>query len=68
VRFDAGATRVSLALQASLERRHARRADLVITVSRSCAERLEEMYGVRGAIVVPDNPEALAEAIRHLYQ
>jgi len=37
-------------------------------VSCSCAERLEEMYGVRGAIVVPDNPEALGEAIRHLHQ
>ena len=54
VRFEAGATRASLALQASLERRHARRADLVITVSRYCAERLEELYGVRDAIVVPE--------------
>src|SRR5665213_1505131 len=53
-RFEAGATRFSLALQARLERRHARRADLVITVSRYCAERLEELYGVRGAIVVPE--------------
>jgi glycosyltransferase involved in cell wall biosynthesis len=54
VRFEAGATRISLALQASLERRHTRRADLVITVSRYCAERLEELYGARGAIVVPE--------------
>ena len=54
VRFEAGATRASLAFQASLERRHARRADLVITVSRYCAERLEELYGVRGAVVVPE--------------
>jgi glycosyltransferase involved in cell wall biosynthesis len=54
VRFEAGATRASLALQASLERRHARRADLVITVSRYYAERMEELYGVRGAIVVPE--------------
>ena len=54
VRFEAGATRASLALQASLERKHARRADLVITVSRYCAERLEALYGVRGAIVVPE--------------
>ena len=54
VRFEAGATRVSLAFQAGLERRHARRADLVITVSRYCAERLEELYGVKGAVVVPE--------------
>jgi glycosyltransferase involved in cell wall biosynthesis len=54
VRFEAGATRISLALQASLERRHARRADLVITVSRYCAERLEELYGIPNAIVVPE--------------
>jgi glycosyltransferase involved in cell wall biosynthesis len=54
VRFETGATRASLALQASLEKRHARRADLVITVSRYCAERLEDLYGVRGAIVVPE--------------
>ena len=54
VRFEAGATRASLAFQARLERRHARRADLVITVSRYCAERLEELYGVRDAIVVPE--------------
>lgn len=54
VRFEAGATRLSLALQASLEKRHARRADLVITVSRYCAERIEELYGVRGASVVPE--------------
>ena len=54
VRFESGATRVSLALQARLEKRHARRADLVITVSRYCAERLEELYGVREAIVVPE--------------
>jgi len=54
VRFEAGAARASLALQASLEGKHARRADLVITVSRYCAERLEELYGVRDAIVVPE--------------
>ena len=54
VRFEAGATRASLALQATLERWHARRADAVITVSRYCAERLDELYGVRNAIVVPE--------------
>jgi hypothetical protein len=52
VRFETGATRASLALQARLERRHALRAGLVITVSRYCPKRLEELYEVRNAIVV----------------
>jgi glycosyltransferase involved in cell wall biosynthesis len=54
VRFESGVTRASLAFQASLERRHARRADLVITVSRYCAGILEELYGVNNAVVVPE--------------
>src|SRR5579872_979988 len=54
VRFETGAARASLALQASLERRHARRADLVITVSRYCAECLLDLYGVKNVIVVPE--------------
>jgi len=54
VRFESGATRASLAFQAGLERRNARRADLVVTVSRYCAEKLEEFYGVRDAVVVPE--------------
>jgi glycosyltransferase involved in cell wall biosynthesis len=54
VRFESGVTRASLALQAGLERRNARRADLVVTVSRYCADRLEEFYGVRNAVVVPE--------------
>jgi glycosyltransferase involved in cell wall biosynthesis len=54
VRFETGLTRASLAFQAELEKRHARRADLVITVSRYCADRLEELYGVKGAVVVPE--------------
>lgn len=54
VRFEAGTTRASLAFQASLEKRHAQRADLVITISRYCAECLEELYGIRNAVVVPE--------------
>jgi glycosyltransferase involved in cell wall biosynthesis len=54
VRFERGATRASMALQAWLEKQHARRADLVITVSRYCAERLEELYGVKNASIVPE--------------
>jgi glycosyltransferase involved in cell wall biosynthesis len=54
VRFEQGATRLSMALQSRLEAKHARRADLVVTVSQYCARRLEELYGVSGAIVVPE--------------
>jgi glycosyltransferase involved in cell wall biosynthesis len=54
VRFETGITRASLSFQASLEKRHARRADAVITVSRYCADRLHELYGVRDVIVVPE--------------
>ncbi len=54
VRFETGLTRASMAFQSKLEAKHARRADLVITVSRYCAERIETLYGVRGAVVVPE--------------
>lgn len=54
VPFERGVTRLSMALQARLERKHARRADLVITVSRYCVERLRELYGVANAVVVPE--------------
>jgi glycosyltransferase involved in cell wall biosynthesis len=66
VRFETGATRASMALQAWLEAKHARRADLVITVSRYCAERLEELYHVKNAIVVPELIDL--EAWRHLFR
>ncbi len=52
--FERGAARASLTLQAHLEKLHARRADLVVTPSRYCAERLDEHYGVRNAVVVPE--------------
>lgn len=54
VRFERGGTRASMALQAWLERKHAERADLIITVSHYCAARIEELYGVRNAVVVPE--------------
>jgi glycosyltransferase involved in cell wall biosynthesis len=54
VRFESGATRASMAFQSWLEAKHARRADLVITISEYCAARLEELYGVTGAVVVPE--------------
>ncbi len=52
--YETGRTRTSLALQARLEAVHARRADLVITISDYCAQRLAELYGVRDAVVVPE--------------
>lgn len=54
VHFEAGFTRASMAFHAQLEAKHARRADLVVTPSRYCAERIEELYGVKGAVVVPE--------------
>lgn len=54
VRFESGFTRASMTLQARLEKLHARRADRVITISQYCSERLDELYGVRNAVVVPE--------------
>jgi glycosyltransferase involved in cell wall biosynthesis len=54
IRFERGATRASMAFQARLEAKHARRADLVITVSDYCAKRLADLYGVTNAVVVPE--------------
>jgi glycosyltransferase involved in cell wall biosynthesis len=54
VRFEMGVTRASMAFHSRLEAKNARRADLVITISRYCAERIEELYGVRSAVVIPE--------------
>lgn len=54
VPFERGRTRASMALQARLEAKHARRADLVITISRYCAERIADLYGVSNAVIVPE--------------
>jgi phosphatidyl-myo-inositol dimannoside synthase len=54
VRFERGVTRASMAFQARLEAKHARRAVRVITVSEYCVGRLEELYGVKSAVVVPE--------------
>jgi hypothetical protein len=43
-----------MALQANLEAKHARRADLVITVSQYCAKRLADLYGVSDAVIAPE--------------
>lgn len=52
--FEHGVVRASMAVQAYLERLHARRANLVVTPSRYCAERLDEHYHVRNAVVIPE--------------
>ena len=54
VRFETGVARASMAFHSRLEAENARRADLVITISRYCAKRIEELYGVKGAVVVPE--------------
>jgi len=51
VRFEAGFTRSQHGVFIPGWRaKHARRADLVVTPSRYCAERIEELYGVKGAV------------------
>jgi glycosyltransferase involved in cell wall biosynthesis len=52
--YETGPTRVSLAYQAHFEKLHAQRADLVVTPSRYCAERLDELYHVPNALVIPE--------------
>lgn len=55
MRFERGLTRLSLSLQATCERRHVRRADLVVTTSRYAANRLGELYGLSQApVMVPE--------------
>jgi glycosyltransferase involved in cell wall biosynthesis len=67
VPFEHGFTHTSMALQARWEAKHARRADLVITISQYCKERLRELYGVRGEIsVVPELIDL--EAWRQLFR
>jgi glycosyltransferase involved in cell wall biosynthesis len=53
--FERGSARAMMAIQSRWEAEHARRADLVVTISEHCKGRLQELYGVRGAIaVVPE--------------
>ncbi|MGH9615484.1 MAG: glycosyltransferase family 4 protein [Acidobacteriaceae bacterium] len=64
--FETGATWATMALQARLEARHAQRSDLVVTVSRYCAQRLEELYRVKNAVIVPELIDI--EAWRNLFR
>ena len=52
--YESGATLVSMTFQAHLEKLHAQRADLVVTPSHYCASRLDELYKVRDAVVIPE--------------
>jgi glycosyltransferase involved in cell wall biosynthesis len=52
--YERGATLVSMTFQAHLEKLHAQRADLVVTPSHYCASRLDELYKVRDAVVIPE--------------
>lgn len=53
--FERGIARAVMALQSRWEAEHARRADLVITISEYCKQRLQELYGLRGSVaVVPE--------------
>ncbi|MGQ9634933.1 MAG: glycosyltransferase family 4 protein [Bryobacteraceae bacterium] len=57
MRFERGATRWTMALQAWCEQRHVRRADLVVTTSRYAARRIQELYGLG------QPPQVVPEAI-----
>ncbi len=54
-RFERGATRLSMSVQAACERRHVHRAGLVVTTSGYAAARLQELYGLaRPPAIVPE--------------
>jgi glycosyltransferase involved in cell wall biosynthesis len=55
MRFERGLTRLTMAVQAACERKHVRRADLVMTTSRYAAGRIEELYGIpKAGSIVPE--------------
>jgi glycosyltransferase involved in cell wall biosynthesis len=53
MRFERGATRFTMAVQARCERAHVQRAARVITTSAYSASRIRELYG-RDATIVPE--------------
>jgi len=53
IRFERGATRATMAVQAHCERLHVERAKLVVATSAYSARRIRELYG-RHAEVVPE--------------
>lgn len=52
--FESRVSRANLAWRVRLEKLHAQRSDLVVVPSTYCAERVEELYGVPGAVAVPE--------------
>jgi glycosyltransferase involved in cell wall biosynthesis len=44
MRFEAGLTRATMRLQAACEKRHVKRADLVIATSRYASQRIQQLY------------------------
>jgi glycosyltransferase involved in cell wall biosynthesis len=55
MRFEAGLTRLTMAVQARCERRHVQRADLVVTTSRYAAGRIRQLYDLdRDPRIVPE--------------
>ncbi|HSB14991.1 MAG TPA: glycosyltransferase family 4 protein [Bryobacteraceae bacterium] len=55
MRFERGTTRMTMSVQAACERRHVRKADLVMTTSRYTASRLEELYQIpKVGSIVPE--------------
>jgi len=54
-RFESGATRLTMGVQARCEREHVRRASLVLATSRYSAGQAQEFYGLeRAPAVVPE--------------
>ncbi len=54
MRFERGATRWTMGIQARCERAHVRRARRVIVTSRYAAARVRELYGREDVAVVPE--------------
>jgi glycosyltransferase involved in cell wall biosynthesis len=61
VRFERGATRLTMSAQARCERQHVERAARVICTSRYSAGRAREFYGLRDLPVIVPEPIDLAE-------
>ncbi len=57
MRFEHGATRATMTIQATCERIHVRRADLVMTTSQYAARQLQALYGLA------ESPRVVPEAI-----
>jgi glycosyltransferase involved in cell wall biosynthesis len=66
VRFERGATRLTMSAQARCERQHVERASRVICTSRYSAERAREFYGLHDVPAVVPEPIDLAEWRRAL--